>query len=409
VHNYGSIEELGREIHEQSRSPVDLVRAQLSRIGSLNPTLNAFITVLADHALEQAKDAEAEIKAGHWRGPLHGIPFGVKDFYDTVGVRTTAASERLMDRVPTHDAVSVAKLKNAGAIIIGKTNMHELGMGTTSLVSYFGAVRNPRNVAHIAGGSSGGSAAAVASGMCCATIDTDAVGSCRLPASCCGVVGFKATYGLIDNGGILEGEKADPAILWLSHLGITTRRVEDTAIVLDALAEQGDRTRAVGFRAALANIRTVRIGVADNFDADDEVGGAFEEAVETLREFGYCVRSAVAPLENPGFNTRNIEADRERAGERFFSNADLLVLPTTTTTTPAVEEASADPLMLSPNNTLFANYYGLPAISVPCGNDTKGLPLGLQIVGKPWGEDAVLQLAYQYQNATARSVERSAR
>jgi hypothetical protein len=159
---------------------------------------------------------------------LHGIPIGIKDFYDTAGIKTTAGFEPFKQRVPATDAVVVKKLKEAGAIIIGKTNMHKLGMGTTGLESYFGPVHNPWNAEYIPGGSSSGSAAAVASGMCYATVDTDAIGSCRLPAACCGVTGFKGTYGLINPKGILEGEEDPcPTIRWLSHPGITARDVED--------------------------------------------------------------------------------------------------------------------------------------------------------------------------------------
>ena len=145
----------------------------------------------ADAALHAAKAAEKDIEQGHWKGPLHGIPIAIKDFYDTAGLKTTAAFERFRDRIPPKDAVGVEKLKKAGAIVIGKTNMHTLGMGTTGLESYFGPVRNPWNANYIPGGSSSGSAAAVASGLCYATLDTDAIGSCRLPAACCGVVGYK--------------------------------------------------------------------------------------------------------------------------------------------------------------------------------------------------------------------------
>jgi len=196
TYRYSRIHEVSKRIRKEEVLPVDVVGACLKRIEALNRELNAFITVLADRAIEQAKIAEAEIRSGDWRGPLHGIPVGIKDFYDTAGVKTTAAFEQFKDRVPARDAVGVARLKDAGAVIIGKTNMHELGMGTTSLVSYYGPVHNPWNRDYIAGGSSGGSAAAVACGMCYATLDTDAIGSCRLPASCCGVVGFKGTYGL---------------------------------------------------------------------------------------------------------------------------------------------------------------------------------------------------------------------
>src|ERR1700732_4214612 len=231
---FKSITTIQKHVRMQKVSPVEVVNSCLKRIEQLNPKLNAFITVLADQALEQARVAEAEIKAAKWRGPLHGIPLGIKDFYDTAGIKTTAVFERFKDRVPGTDAVGVARLKEAGAIIIGKMNMHRLGMGTTGMDSYYGPVRNPWNAEHIAGGSSAGSAAAVASGMCYATLDTDAIGSCRLPAACCGVVGFKGTYGLIDPKGILEGEE-DPGemIRWFSHPGIMTRTVEDTALVLD--------------------------------------------------------------------------------------------------------------------------------------------------------------------------------
>src|SRR6266436_646501 len=195
-----------KNVRMQRVSPVEVVNACLKRIEEFNPELNAFITVLADQALEQARVAEAEIKAAKWRGPLHGIPVGIKDFYDTAGIKTTAAFEHFKDRVPGRDAVGVAKLKAAGAIIIGKMNMHRLGMGTTGIDSYYGPVHNPWNAEYIPGGSSAGSAVAVASGMCYATLDTDAIGSCRLPAACCGVVGFKGTYGLISTKGILDGK-----------------------------------------------------------------------------------------------------------------------------------------------------------------------------------------------------------
>ena len=386
-----------KRLRAQELSPVEVVNACHERIEQLNPKLNAFITVLADQALEQARVAEAEIKAAKWRGPLHGIPVGIKDFYDTAGIKTTAAFERFKDRVPRKDAVGVLKLKEAGAIIIGKTNMHLLGMGTTGLDSSFGPVGNPWNAEYIPGGSSAGSAAAVASGMCYATLDTDAIGSCRLPAACCGVVGFKGTYGLIDPKGILEGEE-DPGemIRWFNHPAIMTRTVEDTALVLDVLAERHERVAADYFDG-LAKDRKVSIGVADNFRVDPEVLGTFERAVEKIRRLGYPMKSVAVPFRNPGGGLGNIEADRKAIAGQTFKNVDVLLLPTTTTTVPAIKSAGANPQALSPENTVFANYYGLPVISVPCGFDRNGLPLGLQIVGKPWDEARVLHLAYQYE------------
>ena len=379
---YGSIHEISDQIRARTVSPVTVVAACLQRIEQLNPKLNAFATVLADESREEARRAEKEINAGRWLGPLHGIPIGIKDFYDTAGVRTTAAARQFLNRIPSSDAELVARLKRAGAIIIGKTNMHELGMGTTSLVSVFGPVRNPLNSDYIAGGSSGGSAAAVAAGLCYATIDTDAIGSCRLPAACCGVVGFKGTYGLLSARGILEGEQADPAILLLAHPAITTRSADDTTILVKAL---GDRETGT--------IREPRVGVVTNIKPTQPVRVAFEAAVERLRSLGYQLKKAPAPFDNPGFDVRNIVADRAAIAARSFREVDVLVLPTTNGSIPTVKQAEGNPLALSAENTMFSNYFGLPAISVPSGFDAEGLPLALQIVGRPWEDGTVLELA----------------
>ena len=347
----------------------------LARIAELNPVLNAFITVVESRE--------------------EGLPIGVKDFYDTAGIRTTAACKAFENRVPQRDAVAVAQLKHAGAVIVGKTNMHELGEGTTSLVSYFGPVKNPINPDFIAGGSSGGSAAAVASGMCFATLDTDAAGSCRLPAACCGVVGFKPTYGVISTKGILEGEKADPAIVALSHGAITTRSAADTLLVLRIFAK---------IEAAPAT--PPRIGVVTNFKATKPVREVFESVIARLGEY----HEVEAPFDNPGFDIGNIDADRRGAG-KFFRDVDLFVLPTTTETTPTVKQATGNPLALSAENTMFANYFGLPAISIPMGEDVHGLPLGLQIVGRPREDARVIAAATTFQERltdNARSPSRRA-
>jgi aspartyl-tRNA(Asn)/glutamyl-tRNA(Gln) amidotransferase subunit A len=400
--HYQTIDELHEQIRTREISPVEVVDACLTRIHRLNPTLNAFITVFDDEARELAKQAEAEIKAGRWKGPLHGIPVGIKDFYDTAGSRTTAAFEHFKNRIPNADAVGVSKLKAAGAIVVGKTNMHRLGMGTTGLDSAFGPARNPWNDGYIPGGSSSGSAAAVAAGLCYATLDTDAIGSCRLPAACCGVVGFKATYGLISGTGILEGEKADEAILWLSHPGITTRSVADTAFVLDALAEHDAKGARKDFHVEALRDAKLRVGVVDNFKADQEIADAFKAAVEPVRALGHDITTTRAPLDMPLFGDFHaIESDRKGIADRAFKTIDVMMLPATATTVMTVKDASANPQALSAANTMFANYFGLPAISVPCGFDRRGLPLGLQIVGKPSGEASVLQLARQYQTGTA--------
>jgi aspartyl-tRNA(Asn)/glutamyl-tRNA(Gln) amidotransferase subunit A len=395
--HYLSIEKLHRAIREKEISPVEIVDASLSRIDRLDSELNAFALVLADEAREQAKQAESEISAGRWRGPLHGVPIGIKDFYDTAHIRTTAAFERFKNRVPSKDAESVAKLKAAGAVIIGKMNMHTLGTGTTGLESLFGPVRNPWNARYIPGGSSSGSAAAVAAGLCYATLDTDAIGSCRLPAACCGVIGFKGTYGLLSAKGILEGEKADEAILWYSHPAITTRSVEDTSILLRTLAEPDRRDDVDRSERHARERKVLRVGVAENAKPDAQAARVYAAAVDALRPLGHDIVKTTAPLDIPGFGDLHaIEVDRQSIADRAFRNIDILVLPTLTGTVLEVDQARGNPQALSPSFTVFANYFGLPAIGVPCGLDDNGLPVGLQFVGKPWDEGVVLSLANQF-------------
>jgi aspartyl-tRNA(Asn)/glutamyl-tRNA(Gln) amidotransferase subunit A len=396
-----SIRTLHQQMHNHETSPIVILDSCIGRIERLNPTLNAFITVLSDQARDEARVVVTEIAEGRCRGPLHGIPIAIKDFYDTVAIRTTAAFEHFKDRVPANDAAGVTRLRRAGAIIVGKTNMHRLGMGTTGIESAFGPVRNPWNADYIPGGSSAGSAAAVASGMCYATLDTDAIGSCRLPASCCGIVGFKGTFGLINPKGILEGEQ-DPGemIRWFSHPGIMTRSVEDIAVVLDVLAER----RPENSSSYLESITTdfdLRVGVANNYQADRETSKSFETAVELIRSLGYSILSVVAPLHHPVNDLRRIEADRRSISKELFRDIDVLLLPTTAGTIPTIEQARQDPQALSVANTIFANYYGLPAISIPSGFDRNGLPSGLQIVGRTWDEPSVLRLGHRYETETS--------
>jgi aspartyl-tRNA(Asn)/glutamyl-tRNA(Gln) amidotransferase subunit A len=404
---YSSIGEISDLIRNKKVSPVEIIEATLERIEEFNPTLNAFITILAKEARAEAKVAEREINIGNWRGPLHGIPVGIKDFYDTNGIKTTAAFEHFIKRVPKKDAVAVNKIKAAGGIIIGKMNMHTLGMGTTGLESYFGPVLNPWNSEYIPGGSSSGSAAAVASGMCFATLDTDAVGSCRLPAACCGIVGFKGTYGLISSEGILAGEKADKTILLLSHPGITTRSIEDTGLMLDILSEQTKQLRTPSFLEKMDEERSLRIGIVANFIADGEIKSAFEDTLKIIRGFGYPTSNITVPFVDLNKGIDNIEEDRKEIGKKLFKDIDILVLPTTTTTVPSIKDADKNPQALSPQNTAFANYYGLPAVSIPCGLDSRGLPLGLQILGRPWNEKDVLYLAHKFEANKPFKNERS--
>jgi aspartyl-tRNA(Asn)/glutamyl-tRNA(Gln) amidotransferase subunit A len=432
-----SINDASEFIRNRQLSPVDLVRECLEKIDALNPSLNAFITVTADSALHEGRQAEAEIRNGNWRGPLHGIPIGLKDLIDTAGVRTTAASAVFENRVPTQDAELVKWLRAAGAIIIGKHNLHEFAYGGSSIISRFGPVRNPVDPEHLAGGSSGGSAAAVVSGMCYAAIGTDTAGSVREPAALSGAVGLKPSYGLVSTEGII------PLSPSLDHAGPITRSVEDAAIMLDVLTREEGR-----YRKSLSGERkNWRLGIPRPFffeDLDPEIASAVENAIDALQCSGCVVvevdirvdtdrtlQSAEAyayhrelietcfELYNPETLRRlrtgeSITNDQYRAALRelahireeiakIFEKVDLLVTPTTPIPAPLISELSANPDLLRPaellllRNTRPVNVWGLPAISAPCGLTASGLPIGLQIVGPLHREDRVLQLAFAFE------------
>src|SRR5205807_6032314 len=278
------------EISEQVRrgviSPAKLTKDCLHNIEKLNPTINAFITVTAESALSKARAAEAEIQAGRWRGPLHGIPIALKDLIDTAGVKTTAASALFKDRVPSEDAEVVRRLKTAGALFLGKHNLHEFAYGGSSVVSYFGAVHNPWNAQHIAGGSSGGSAAAVAAGLCYAAVGTDTAGSIREPAALCGCVGIKPTYGRVSARSVI------PLSWSLDHVGPLAATVGDAALLLQAIAGYdpldvssaevpvSDYVSGLGDAA-----KSLRVGVPRAHfyeDLDDEIGKSLEQALAVI-------------------------------------------------------------------------------------------------------------------------------
>src|SRR5262245_35022970 len=272
-------------LRQKKLSPIDLTRACLDRIEQLNPTLNAFITVTHESALNQARTAEDEIQHGNWRGPLHGIPIGLKDLIDTAGVKTTCASALFAQRVPTEDAEIVQRLKHAGAVVVGKQNMQEFAWGGTSASSYYGPVHNPWDVERIAGGSSGGSAAAVASGMCFAAIGTDTGGSIREPAAFCGIVGLKPTYGRVSARG------AFPLSLSLDHVGPICRTVGDAALMLEVIAgyDEFDPTTVdvptQKYSDTLNPTEKLRIGVAKRlfFDGlDPAIATSLEQAIKVI-------------------------------------------------------------------------------------------------------------------------------
>jgi aspartyl-tRNA(Asn)/glutamyl-tRNA(Gln) amidotransferase subunit A len=448
----GTISELSRRFRKKELSPVEVTRECLRRIGELNPRLNAFITVMAESALVEARAAEEEISRGQWRGPLHGIPVALKDLIDTAGVRTTSASALHKDCVPTEDAEVVRRLREAGAVIVGKNNLHEFAYGGSSLISHFGGVHNPWDVNRIAGGSSGGSAASVPAGMACAAIGTDTAGSIREPAALCGCVGIKPTYGRVSSRGVI------PLSTSLDHVGPLSSCVEDAAIVLQAIAgyDPGDITSA---EVAVTNYVSVlkegakglRVGVPRAYffdDLDPEVASAMEHALTGIATLGAHIKEVrlevpadrtLQAAEAYAYHAENVAKHPElyqaetvrriRTGEKVtaaeymqkrrelevarrkirsvFADVDLLVTPATPLPAPTIAELGANAEALRPaelmllRNTRPFNVWGLPAISVPCGFTQSGLPIGLQIAGPHWHEDLVLRLAYAYEQATA--------
>src|SRR5262245_2919173 len=320
-----TLQDAANELRGKRVSPVDLTRACLARIEKLNPVLNAFITVSAESALASARTAEAEIQRGRWRGPLHGIPIALKDLFDSAGVRTTAASALFKDRVPTEDAAVARKLRDAGAVLLGKTNMHEFAYGATSAVSYFGAVRNPWDAARVSGGSSGGSAAAVAAGLCYGALGSDTAASIRQPSAYCGVVGFKPTYGLVSTRGAI------PLSWTLDHVGPISRMVTDSALLLQAIAgydplDVASRSMPIpDYSAALrGNVSSVRVGVARTSffaDVDSEIEAAVNDALQVLGNITAGLHDVTLPGSQPALLALRAVV---RSAEAYAYHADFI-------------------------------------------------------------------------------------
>ena len=446
-----TIQQLSRELRARRVSPVELTRDCLTRIEKLNPKLNAFITVLADSALADARRAEQEIQSGHYRGPLHGIPIGLKDILDTAGIRTTAASALFKDRIPAEDAEMVRRLRAAGAIILGKQNLHECAYGGSSMISFFGEVRNPWDVSRIAGGSSGGSAASVAAGLSIAAIATDTAGSVRLPPSFCGVVGLKPTYGRVSARGVI------PLSWALDHFGPIANSVYDAAAILQVLAgyDAADPasvdTPVPDFTTALDKLPAkLRVGIPRSFFFDDlhpEIAAAVEKVIAFYRSLHAEIRDVTLEVSTDrtlamaeafayhepfvasspelylpatlariqaGANItapRVLRARRELDAARhsirkIFDEVDILLTPTVPAPPAAIADLHAHPENLRPaellmlRNTRPFNVWGIPAISIPCGFTSDGLPIGLQLAAPPWQEDLLLQAAHAYEQAT---------
>jgi aspartyl-tRNA(Asn)/glutamyl-tRNA(Gln) amidotransferase subunit A len=444
-----SIEAASRRIAAGDLSPVELTQAYLDRIESVDPKVNSYITVLADEALADARRRADELARGERRGPLHGIPIGLKDNIDTAGILTTAASAVYADRVPTEDAECVRKLREAGAVFLGKLNMHEFAYGGTSAVTHYGPVHNPWNLAHHPGGSSGGSAAAVAARLCAAALGTDTAASVRYPAACCGVVGLKATHGLASIRGIV------PLSEFHDHVGPLARSVADAALVMNALAgfdpldPVSIRTERADLHAAIGReVRTLRIGIPRSpfFEQlDPEIDAAMSRAIEVLvgltgptRDVTLAAPDTYALLDAETYAYHAplladaakralyqpltlqrvlgggsvsaqvyIEQRRRMTIARntivdTFAAVDVLVAPTCMALPATIAAIVANPAAEGSliRNTLPFNVFGIPAINVPCGFTRAGLPIGMQIIGPRLGEAPVLALAHAYEQAT---------
>jgi aspartyl-tRNA(Asn)/glutamyl-tRNA(Gln) amidotransferase subunit A len=446
-----SLAEVSALVRAKKVSPVELTRACLSRIEALDPKLNSFITVTAETALAAAGAAEEEIQRGSWKGPLHGIPIALKDLVDTRGVRTTAGSNVLRDRVPTEDAEIVRRLQAAGAVLLGKLNLHEFAYGGTTVVSAFGVVRNPWSLGRSAGGSSAGSATAVAAGLCYGAIGSDTGGSIREPAAFCGIVGLKPTYGRVSTRGVIPLSES------LDHVGPMTRRVRDAALMLQPLASDVDDRGCANppvpdYARALEAKPGLRLGLprVPFYEAlHPDVDEAMRQALAVLESLGCrardvtldagseaslpVLRAEVYACHEPTVTSspelyqpetlkrirggaeitasvyiaarRRLEALR-REVRAVFESVDLLVTPTTPGPAPVIDDLLADMPNLRAKefvmlrNTRPFNTLGLPALSLPCGFTKDGLPIGLQIAGAPGDEARVLALAYAYEQAT---------
>ena len=400
-------------VRKRKVSPVELTQHCLQRINRLDPQLNAFITITDDLAMAQARRAELEILEGHYRGPLHGIPVALKDLIDVEGVCTTAASRVLEDNVADRDAEVTHRLREAGAVLLGKTNLHEFAYGGSGLISAYGAARNPWDSDRITGGSSSGSAAAVAAGLCYMAVGTDTAGSIRLPAAACGLVGLKPTHGLVSTEGVIELSRS------LDHVGPMTRTVEDARIAMEIMAD---------LDGAIHAAKRPRIGVARTFFLDDVAGpvlAVFEESLQRLeRELG-AFRTIEIPVNNDRtlqkgesylvherflitsptlydpqtlnrimtgaeVGAAHIEQLREQlaafreVSARTFEDVDIVATLTVPIEPPKIADLDGKPelrqaelLML--RNTRPFDVLGWPTITIPCGVSSSGLPVGLQL------------------------------
>ncbi len=452
-----SAAELGGLIQQKQVSPVEVVEAHLQRIEALEPKLNSFITLLPDEARAAARRAEKEVQEGTYRGPLHGIPLGLKDVYHTRGIPTTFGSQVFDSYKPREDSTTVAKLSEAGAITLGKLNLHTLEFGSTGENDYYGDMHNPWDVTRHTGGSSGGSGSAVAARVCTIATGSDSGGSIRMPAGLCGIVGLKTTFGRLSRHGLMG---LSPT---MDHHGPMTRTVQDCALMLQVMAghdPKDPRSAKISVpdytKALTGNIKNLRVGLVKEFfevPVDPEVkqtvqaalgvmeslGARVEEVSWPMFHYSYAISTAIlladvaeslkklvqqhgpkvgkavqSRIESGFFVpvTKYIQAQRARAlldqeCYDLLKQVDILAGPTLPITAPTIGEKKVqvgDTRMLTVaalvTYTRAHNLTGLPAITVPCGFSASGLPIGLQLAGRAFDEETVLRVAHAYEQAT---------
>jgi aspartyl-tRNA(Asn)/glutamyl-tRNA(Gln) amidotransferase subunit A len=453
VPDFLTIAEAAKLIQQRELSPVELVESRLGRIEKFDGKLHSFIRVLADTARAEARAAESEIAAGKYRGPLHGVPLGLKDIYETGGVATTGHSKVMQDHVPKTDAFSVKKLRGAGAVVMGKLATHEFALGGPSFDLPWPPARNPWDTARFTGGSSSGTGASVAAGLVLGGTGSDTGGSIRGPAAFCGLAGIKPTYGLISRMGIL------PLAFSLDHAGPMAWTAEDCAIMLQAMAghdpaDPGSANRPIpDYRAALSGeVKGLRIGLIRHFyERDNEANAATRQAIDAaskaLEGLGCTVRDiTLSPLPewsacgmtimlceaysiheanlrrrftDFGENFRDrmvlgglvsgadyVQALRRRRElvaelDRAMQGLDIVMTAAAPSEAPSIDQVPKFALFERPSLTIPFNLTGSPAMSVCCGYTDSGLPLSFQIVGKRFEDATVLRLAHAYEQATS--------
>jgi len=442
-----TLTEAAAALRKRSISSEELTKLCLARIANLDNRLNTFTTLDADSAMAQARECDRRRGSGQTAGPLFGIPIALKDNIDTAGLRTTAAARVFQDRVPAEDAEVARRLKAAGAVILGKLNLDEMAFAGTGTTGCFGPSHNPWNLERITGGSSAGSAAAVSAGLCFGSIGSDDGGSVRIPSSHCGVVGFKTSYGRVSTRGVV------PSAYSMDTIGPIARTVADAAVLLQAIAGH-DALDAISTREPVPDysqslgrpIAQLRLGVPRAYFFEQlhpDVASAVEDGIRQLRARVREVRDVVLPrlqiAENghydvelyhyqkpffdkspelyhpwsqrhlndmkrvetvPYIETLKRVRECRRDIRRVFDSVDALLLPTMREPAPLISETVAETHRRPPSNTSAFNHFGTPSLSLPCGFSKEGLPIGLQIVGPPFGEPVVLQLAYAYQQST---------